>query len=262
MSISLTKVAGRHTIKTGFYINRSIKRESVGVFGTNFGTVNFGNDTANPFDTSFGFANAAIGSFTEFSQANSYTEGTHTFDNREAYVQDNWKATSRLTLDYGVRFVNATPLYDKLMQGGNWLPERWTIANAPALYTFGCANGVYPCTGNNRQAMNPVTGQFLGPNTAVFVGTLVPNSGNPRNALVRGRSGHRQDELHLPEARGRAALRHGLRCDRQAAHGRARRHRHVLRPAPARRRPGARRHHWRVRDGALFAAAEPRAPAG
>ena len=31
--------------------------------------------------------------------------------------------------------------------------------------------------------MNPVTGQFLGPNTAVFVGTLVPNSGDPRNAL-------------------------------------------------------------------------------
>ena len=30
--------------------------------------------------------------------------------NREAYVQDNWKVTNRLTLDYGVRFVNATPL--------------------------------------------------------------------------------------------------------------------------------------------------------
>jgi hypothetical protein len=80
LSISLTKVAGRHTIKTGFYINRSIKRESVGVFGTAFGSVNFGNDTANPLDTSFGFANAAIGSFTEFSQANKYTEGTHTFN--------------------------------------------------------------------------------------------------------------------------------------------------------------------------------------
>ena len=89
--------------------------------------MNFGNDTANPFDTSFGFANAAIGSFTEFSQANKYTEGTHTFMNREAYVQDNWKVTNRLTLDYGVRFVNATPLHDQLMQGGNWLPERWSI---------------------------------------------------------------------------------------------------------------------------------------
>jgi hypothetical protein len=199
LSISLTKVAGRHTIKTGFYVNRSIKRESVGVFGTAFGSVNFGNDTANPLDTSFGFANAAIGSFTEFSQANKYTEGTHTFMNREAYVQDNWKVSNRLTLDYGVRFVNATPLHDKLMQGGNWLPERWSISDAPALYTFGCANGVYPCTGNNRQAMNPLTGQFLGPNTAVFVGTLVPNSGNPRNALFAAGQGIAKTNYTFPK---------------------------------------------------------------
>jgi Carboxypeptidase regulatory-like domain len=199
VSISLTKVAGRHTLKTGFYINRSIKRESVGVFGTAFGSVSFGNDTANPLDTSFGFANAAIGSFTEFSQANKYTEGTHTFMNREAYVQDNWKASDRLTLDYGVRFVNATPLHDQLMQGGNWLPERWSISNAPQLYTFGCANGVYPCTGNNRQAMNPVTGQFLGPNTAVFVGTLVPNSGDPRNALFAAGQGIAKTNYTFPK---------------------------------------------------------------
>ena len=128
LSVSLTKVAGRHTFKTGYYINHSLKRESVGVFGTNFGTINFGNDTANPFDTSFGFANAAIGSFTEFSAGRTSTpRARYTFDNREVYVQDNWKATSKLTLDYGVRFVNATPLYDNLMQGGNFLPERWSL---------------------------------------------------------------------------------------------------------------------------------------
>jgi hypothetical protein len=182
-AISLTKITGSHTLKAGYYHNRSIKRESVGVFGTNFGTISFANDTANPLDTSFGFANAAIGSFTEFSQASKYTEGTHTYANREFYVQDNWKVSSRLTLDYGVRFINAEPLHDELMQGGNWLPERWSLSEAPVVYQWGCANGVYPCTGANRQAMNPLTGQFLGPNTAVFVGTLVPNSGNPRNAL-------------------------------------------------------------------------------
>ena len=37
VSISLTKVAGRHTMKTGYYSNHSLKRESVGVFGTSFG---------------------------------------------------------------------------------------------------------------------------------------------------------------------------------------------------------------------------------
>ncbi|CAN5877129.1 hypothetical protein BH24ACI4_BH24ACI4_21100 [soil metagenome] len=200
-AVSLTKLAGRHTVKTGYFHNRSIKRESVGVFGTSFGTINFGNDTANPLDTSFGFANAAVGSFTEYSQASKYTEGTHTYLNREAYIQDNWKASNRLTLDYGVRFVNALPLHDKLMQGGNWLPERWSIAEAPAMYVWGCANGVYPCTGTNRQAMNPLTGQFLGPNTAVFVGTLVPNSGDPRNALFAAGQGIAETNYTFPTLR-------------------------------------------------------------
>jgi hypothetical protein len=200
-AVSLTKVAGRHTLKAGYYHNRSVKRESVGVFGTNFGTISFANDTANPLDTSFGFANAAIGSFTEFSQASKYTEGTHVYANREAFLQDNWKMTNRLTLDYGVRIVNAEPLHDELMQGGNWLPERWSLADAPTFYTWGCANGVYPCTGTNRQAMNPLTGQFLGPNTAVLVGTLVPNSGDAKNALFPAGQGIATTNYTFPTLR-------------------------------------------------------------
>jgi Carboxypeptidase regulatory-like domain len=198
MSISLTKIAGHHTIKAGYYSNHSLKRESVNVFGTSFGSVSFANDTANPFDTSFGFANAAIGSFTEFSQASNYIEGRYTFDNREAYVQDNWKVNGRLTLDYGVRFVHATPLYDNLLQGGNFLPERFSLADAPVVYVFGCANGVSPCTGTNRQAMNPLTGQFLGPNTAAAVGTLVPGSGAQFNGLFAAGQGIDETSYTFP----------------------------------------------------------------
>jgi hypothetical protein len=210
-AVSLTRLAGRHTIKTGYYHNRSVKRESVGVFGTAFGTISFANDTANPMDTSFGFANAAVGSFTEYSQASKYTEGTHVYANREAYIQDNWKVSNRLTLDYGVRVVNATPLHDRLMQGGNWLPERWSISEAPAIYVWGCANGVYPCTGTNRQAMNPLTGAFLGPNTAVLVGTLVPGSGNPRNALFPAGQGIARTNYTFPTLR--VAPRFGMAYD-------------------------------------------------
>jgi hypothetical protein len=187
LSVSLTKVAGRHTIKTGYYHSHSLKRENGGS-GTfsgdpSLGLISFANDTANPFDTSFGFANAAIGSFTSYSQASAYIEGNYIYDNREAYVQDNWKVTDRLTLDYGIRFVNATPLYDTQLQGGNFLPDRWALSDSPAVFVFGCANGVYPCTGTNRQAMNPLTGQFLGANTTAAVGTLVPSSGNTSNGL-------------------------------------------------------------------------------
>ena len=54
VAISLTKVAGRHTIKAGFYNNHSFKAQNVGAGGCNLsfqGDVNFGNDTNNALDT-------------------------------------------------------------------------------------------------------------------------------------------------------------------------------------------------------------------
>ena len=66
-------------MKTGFYNSHSLKRENnVQGAADNFGTLSFANDTVgtNPFDTSFGFANAAIGSFSSYAQASRYVEGT------------------------------------------------------------------------------------------------------------------------------------------------------------------------------------------
>ena len=37
--------------------------------------------------------------------------------------------------------------------------------------------------------MNPLTGQFLGPNTTLAIGTIVPNSGNQTNGLVQAGQG-------------------------------------------------------------------------
>ncbi len=147
MSISLTKVKGRHTMKAGFFNTHSFKAEQA--TGTDsFGNLNFQQDTVgtNAFDTSFGFANAAIGSFSSFTQASNYIEGDFVYDNREAYVQDNWKVNNRLTLDYGMRFVNALPQYDSLGQGNNFLPDKWTQSAAPQLYQSGCAVTVSPGT--------------------------------------------------------------------------------------------------------------------
>ena len=149
--VSLTKVMGRHTFKTGFYNSHSLKRENnVQGAADNFGTLSFANDTVgtNPFDTSFGFANAAIGSFSSYSQASRYVEGNFTYNNTEGYVQDNWKVNNKLTLDYGVRFVHAQPQHDSLLQSGNFLPDKWTQSAAPRSTWPGCANGVYPCTGH------------------------------------------------------------------------------------------------------------------
>ncbi len=193
VSITLTKVAGRHTYKAGFYNTHSYKAEQATDVNS-FGTINFQQDAVgtNPFDTSFGFANAAIGTFSSYNQASKYVEGNYVYNNVEGFIQDNWKVSNKLTLDYGVRLVHQTPQYDRLGQGTNFLPDEWVQSAAPVLYRPGCTITVAPgtaCPTANRQAQNPVTGQFLGTNSTLAFGTLVPGSGSPTNGLFAGGDG-------------------------------------------------------------------------
>lgn len=180
-ALSLTKVMGRHTAKAGFYLNHSYKAQNQ---GSGFqGNVNFGNDSNNPLDSGFGYANAALGIVSQYTQQSRFVEGSYLYNQIEGYIQDNWKATQRLTLDYGVRFTNQQPQYDQLLQTSRLFLEDWNSANAPVLYAAGCPNGVNPCSSSQRQAMDPRTGQLLGPNTGYAIGLVVPNSGNPLNGL-------------------------------------------------------------------------------
>src|SRR6478609_248082 len=180
LAASLTKVWGRHTIKTGYYKQSADKRQNQ---GSPFGTLNFANDSNNPLDSGFGYANAALGVFSSYNQASRFAEGQYFYTNDEAYIQDNWKASSKLTLDYGLRFVHQQPQYETTGQASNFLPDQYAPGAAPVLYTAGCVGGVYPCTGANRQALNPLTGQLLGVGSAVAIGALVPNSGNATNGI-------------------------------------------------------------------------------
>jgi opacity protein-like surface antigen len=181
ISTSVTKVKGSHTIKAGLYYTHSYKAQQ-SLSGTWQGSVSFANDANNTLDSSFGFANAALGVFTSYSQLSKYVEGNYVYENVEFFVQDNWRVNSRLTLDYGIRFVHQPPQHDKLGQGVNFLPDKWSLSNAPVFYLAGCATTA-PCSGSNRQAKDPRTGQLLGPNTAVAIGTLVPGTGSYTNGL-------------------------------------------------------------------------------
>jgi hypothetical protein len=190
LAASLTKVWGRHTIKSGFYTQYSNKQQVQG--GAAGGpALNFQQDAVgtNPCDTSFGFANAATGCFSSYAQGSKGVEGEYIYYNVEGYVQDNWKVNRKLTLDYGVRLVHQTPQYDARGQASNFFVDKWNRTAAPVLYVAGCVNNANPCTGTNRQAMNPLTSQLLGPNTTIAIGTLVPSSGNTTNGLVQAGQG-------------------------------------------------------------------------
>ena len=178
---SVTRLMGSHLVKVGYYYYNSLQRRGEGPFN---GSISFTNDEANnPYDTSFPFSNAAIGTFQTYNQQSRWAEGAYTAINHEAYIQDNWKVRHNLTLDYGMRFVHQVPQYDAYLQAANFFPTLWDAAQAPLLYVAGCANAAATCSGTNRQAKDPLTGLFLGPNSTLAIGTLVPNTGDRLNGI-------------------------------------------------------------------------------
>ena len=73
VNTSLTKVAGRHTMKTGVFYEYAYKPQDP---STNYrGSVNFGESATNPLDTTYGFANAALGIFQSYQQASRVRRG-------------------------------------------------------------------------------------------------------------------------------------------------------------------------------------------
>jgi hypothetical protein len=88
----------------------------------------------------------------------------------EWYVQDNWRTTRKLTLDYGVRFTYDLPAYQKEDFGGNFDPAAYNRAQQGVLYVP-ARNAA-----GTRVAMDPRTGQQF---PAAYIGFFVPGSGDP-----------------------------------------------------------------------------------
>ena len=171
---ALSKVWNRHTLKFGYYMQKSVKNQTS--FGAFDGAYNFGDNSNNPYDTGFGFSNAAMGVYNTFSQAANMINGQYRYWNIEFYAQDTWKITPRLTLDYGMRVAWVQPQYDQSLQASTWVNTQWQASAAPRLYYPQMVNSV-------RVGVDPVTGQTV---PAANIGYIVPNSGNIANGIAQG----------------------------------------------------------------------------
>ena len=187
ISDNLTRIMGSHTLKGGMFLERSRKNQSS--FGNNNSFYNFGDTTANPLDTGFGFANAALGVYQTMDQAVNYINGEYRYWNIEGFVQDTWKVTPRVSLDYGVRISWYQPQYDASLQASTFVLNKWDPSQAPRLYQPAIVGGV-------RSAVDPPTGQVL---PAYDIGLQVPNTGNPFNGVVQAGKGYSK---YLQDNRG------------------------------------------------------------
>ena len=175
ISDSLTKVWGAHTIKTGMYLQRSTKDQS-SFSGAN-GTYNFGDNPSNPFDTGFGYSNALLGVYNTFAQTSAFVVGLYRYWNVEGFVQDTWKLTRNVTLDYGMRMAWYQPQYDTRLQEAQFVPQLYDPAKAPRLYQ----PAINPANGQ-RAAYDAATNTYL---PSFNIGLEVPGTGDPFNGICR-----------------------------------------------------------------------------
>ncbi|MCI0393233.1 MAG: Plug and carboxypeptidase regulatory-like domain-containing protein [Acidobacteria bacterium] len=165
---NISKVWGSHTAKAGIYIERNRKDTPAGGSMSIF----FSNNPNNPNNTGHPYANALLGEFDSFSEpTRPIYQVQFRYTNVEWYLQDNWKATQRLTLDYGLRFTWFQPQYDQRKASAFFSPEKYDPAKAVRLYR----------RAPNGQAFDPATPSALLP--SYLIGRIVPGSGDPANGM-------------------------------------------------------------------------------
>ncbi len=181
---NVSKIVGSHILKAGFYYQRSRKDQAAG----DSATIVFSNNANNPNNTGHPYANALLGNFDTYRQPNiGIFQGQYRSTNVEWYLQDNWKVTSRLTLDYGLRFNLVYPQYDSREQDFYFVPERYDRSKTVRLYRRTCAT-TFPCSGSAERAFDPANPGVLLP--SFLIQRVVPGSGDNFNGQVGSKDGY------------------------------------------------------------------------
>ncbi len=209
---NLTKIIGPHTLMFGFQFLTGHYLQAHGSTGTPEGTFSFSSDTNNPNDSNYAYANAMLGYFDTYAEpvgppdsSGNLTAGRHDYNPRfytpDWFVQDQWRITPKLTLDYGVRFEWA--LANSLQVGGNFVPSLYasqtggsSALTPPKLYKYGYSGGKQVAVDPNTGAVEPAsyaglwvpstyTGKLGTGNTAIGEISTLSHSGYPAG-LVSG----------------------------------------------------------------------------
>lgn len=140
VSDTLTWVSGNHTFKFGGVYNFSeIFQNGRSIYA---GQVGF-NTGGNPKTTGQSFADALLGNFRNYTEAQYDPAGHFRFKQYEAFALDSWKVNRRLSLELGVRWQYGTPFYSAENNITNFDPALYdpskavSINNAGTVITIG-----------------------------------------------------------------------------------------------------------------------------
>lgn len=192
---NVTKVLGRHTMKAGIYLHKSLKDQTA--FTSVNGDIWFDNNTQNPGNTNWSFSNALLGNFDRLAQSNTVLNGQYRSWNIEWFVQDNWRVNNKLTIDYGIRFYIIQPQYDAALQTSSFNPALYDSGSRAVLIqparVDGVNVGINPVTG--AQVPNALVGSIVNTNRGFVNGLYangmgLSNSSNYPRGLIQSRGVH------------------------------------------------------------------------
>jgi hypothetical protein len=166
---NLTKVIGTHTLVFGgvWQYSGENDNDQISVSSTTPGATNNQNgqfiftDTRTGHPTSnAAVANAALGLFDTYGEIGQKTYTLFRGHMYEGFGQDQWRATSRMVLEYGVRYSVIQPYYALWRNQSVFDPKSYNPASAPTV--------------------NPITGYTSGGDP--YDGVVIPGSGFPSSA--------------------------------------------------------------------------------
>jgi hypothetical protein len=177
-SDNVTKTIANHTIKMGVFIERSGQNDGIQLTTASApATVNQGGqfrflDTGHPSSTGVAVANTSLGYFNDYSETSAKPVTPWVATGVDWFVQDSWKATKKLTLEFGVRHSIWPPWNSRWGTISMFHPDFYdpkkaaVVDRAGGFITSGDPyNGiVLPGSGPSAEALKrfPVLSQFSG----------------------------------------------------------------------------------------------------
>jgi len=187
-----------HTIKFGVLYARNRKDQNSRTDATQ-GQLNF--SSSNPNTTGDQFADSLLGNYNTLTQFSADPIGHYRFNDFGSYIQDSWKASRRLNIDFGIRLDYTVPTYTQANNMVNFIPSLYTpipglTISSSNLPTAPLADGnVFDCppTSATPGACNP--GAAAG---GYVIDGLVRPGGVPADQLGRVPSGNSPFVLDVP----------------------------------------------------------------
>jgi hypothetical protein len=134
---TFTHIIGNHQLRAGVLFERAGENDNDQISGQNSvpGQTNNQNgkfefSSANPAGTGLDTADAALGIFQSYAEVGQRAETPYRGNMYDFFAQDSWKVSSKLHLDYGIRYSIIQPFYSLWNNIGTFDPAFYSASNA------------------------------------------------------------------------------------------------------------------------------------